>query len=328
MGKKIASTQLLAVFILSLTFYSCSKSQNKKIEPKILGETKTHVNYIGYSGKKLSVKKKPKRVILLMNSYLDLWYFAGGKAIARVQGKINIPEAAKKLEIVGLLGNPNIEKIVSLNPDLVVLNQKLKTHKNLPAILKSSGIETIEIRYANYKDFLFISELFMRINDNHKGLAKIKKIEDEIQSIIDRCPDKNNPLVLITFASANNVSSELSNGDTGTILKMLKGRNITAGSPIKGGTRVDLSIEKITSLNPDIMLVKMMGKQSKVQARLDKYYRANSSLQGIKAIKNNRLYYLPRNLFMYKPNERYPEAFRYLAAILYPEVFKMDINKK
>ncbi len=325
---KINKTALALTILLAFTFNSCSKNSAKKIEPKILGETKTHVNYIGYSGKKMSVKKKPKRVILLMNSYLDLWYFAGGKAIARVQGKINIPKEAQNLEIVGLLGNPNIEKIVSMNPDLVVLNKKLKKHKDLPAILKSSGIETIEIKYANYKDFLFISELFMRINDNHKALAKIKKIKDEIQAIIDRCPDKNNPLVLITFASANNVSSELPNGDTGLMLTMLKGRNITANSPIKGGTRVDLSIETITSMDPDIMLIKMMGKQDRVQARLDKYYKANSSLQGIKAIKDDKLYYLPRNLFMYKPNAKYPEAFRYLAAILYPEVFKMKIKKK
>lgn len=316
---------VLTFIVLSITgITSCSGGSDKPVnlKPKIIKETATHIEYSEYSGKIIKIRKKPKRVVILFSSLLDLWYFSGGKAIARVEGKINVPKAAENIEIVGTLGNPNLEKIISLKPDLVIINREMRNQRKIESFLRTSKIQFIEFSYINYHDFLFIADLFFRINGNNKSLSKIEKIRNEVNSIIAKCPDSNNPLAMITFASSNNVTAELPAGDTGTILSMLKGRNIATKSPINQGSRVDLSIEKITVMNPDIMLVKMMGKQEKVKAKLDSYFKNNSSLKEIKAIKENRIYYLPRKYFMYKPNARYPEAFRYLAEILYPEIFK------
>jgi len=313
---------IIVISMLSISL-SCSKGKVEKqyLQLKLINEDSRQVTYSGYSGKRISIKKKPKRVVVLFNSFLDLWYFAGGKAIARVNGKINVPDAAKNIEIVGNLGNPNLEKIIALKPDLVIINREMRGQRKLKGFLDSSGIKSIELSYFNYNDFLFISDLFCRINDNKKGLKKINVIKSKVDSIISRCPKSNNPLVMITFATPSNITTELPTGDTGAMLKMLNGRNIAKDSPIKKGIRVDMSIETITAMNPDIMLVKMMGRQEQVETRMNSYFQNNSSLNGIKAIKNKKIYYLPRTYFMYKPNARYPEAFLYLAKILYPEIF-------
>ncbi len=321
-GNRKKTVIILSICLTALL--SCSKGNTGRESqiPVLLNETADTVSYSDYSGKTVTVKKHPKRVVVLFNSFLDLWYFAGGKAVARVKGEINVPPAAEKVEIVGTLGNPNLEKIVSLKPDLVIVNREMKNQRKINSFLTSGDIPFIEISYINYNDFLFISDLFCRINGSVQGLKKIEKIKSDINGIVSKCPDKGNPLVMITFASANSITAELPGGDTGTILKMLKAKNIATSSPVKNGSRIDMSIEKITAMNPDIMLVKMMGTQDAVQARLKDYFKSNSSLKEIRAVKNDRVYYLPRELFMYKPNEKYPEAFEYLAKILYPVTFK------
>ncbi|MBG0765459.1 MAG: ABC transporter substrate-binding protein, partial [Tissierellales bacterium] len=48
---------------------------------------------------------------------------------------------------------------------------------------------------------------------------------------------------------------------------------------------------------------------------------SNDAWNSLTAVKEGRVYYLPKDLYLYKPNARYPEAFKGLAEIVYPEVF-------
>ncbi len=316
-NKKIIVTMIALIFA-ALTSCKENKKTEKKYSLKFLSETQNKVDIRYYDGEKLSIKKNPKRVIIITNPLLGIWYFAGGKAMGKIRGKINVPPQAQKLELVGTLGHPNLEKIISLKPDLVIMSTHKHGQGKLIPFLKEGKIPYLALSYNNYHDFLVISDLFCRLNNNPRGLQKIEEIKSEVKNIIARCPE-NKQLSLITFASANGITAELPQGDTGMILEMLRGNNITQISPLKRGTRVEMSIEKITEMNPDVMFVKQHGKSEK---RLRDFLHSNTSLKSIKAMKNNRLYFLPRELFLYKPNERYPDAFMYMAKILYPKKFK------
>ena len=313
----------ITVFLLIIFSMGCGRSEQsrKNIKPAVTFEDSSTVKFHDENNRRFTVKKNPKRAVFLFNSLLDLWYFTGGTAEARVTGDISVPPGARNIETIGSVGNPNLERITALNPDLVVLYKGMRNHRKLLSFFKQSKIPYIILRYQHYEDFLFISDLFFRVNGNNGGLSKIKKIDNEIKNIINKCPDTDNPLVMIAFATSGSISSELPSGDTGRMLKMLKARNVAEKSPVEGATRVDISLERITSLNPDIMLVKTMGDPEKAKARMTPFLKSNNALEGINAVKNGRIYYLPREYFMYKPNSRYPEAFRFLASILYPSVF-------
>ncbi len=45
----------------------------------------------------------------------------------------------------------------------------------------------------------------------------------------------------------------------------------------------------------------------------------NPTYQKFKAIKENKIYFLPKNLFSYKPNKNWGKAYEYLANLLYPK---------
>ena len=40
------------------------------------------------------------------------------------------------------------------------------------------------------------------------------------------------------------------------------------------------------------------------------------------AVKNGNLVVLPKELFHYKPNDRWDDSYEYLAKIIYPEIFR------
>ena len=57
-----------------------------------------------------------------------------------------------------------------------------------------------------------------------------------------------------------------------------------------------------------------------LKERFEKEFMQRPEWKSLQAVKNNRVHFLPGDLFLYMPGPRYPEAFRYLAKLLYPEM--------
>ena len=58
-----------------------------------------------------------------------------------------------------------------------------------------------------------------------------------------------------------------------------------------------------------------------VKEYLKENFENNPAFSSLKAVKNSNYILLPKDLFHYKPNNRWDESYEYLAKILYPEVF-------
>ncbi|MCM1988721.1 ABC transporter substrate-binding protein [Oceanirhabdus seepicola] len=291
----------------------------------IISETEDSITYKDPLENEVNLKKKPERVIVLQNSILDLWYLAGGEAIARVKGETNVPEEAMDLETVGGAFSPSLEKILSLKPDLVILSSVTSKHRELKDALEENNIPALFINANNkpYKSFNETLYLFTRLTDKKDIFdSKIADIRNEIDLIKEKVEDEKKPKVAIIFSSTRSVSTELPSSLTGEILEMLNGENIVKETKVEGATKVDFSIERIIERDPDIIFITTMGDLEKVNKRIKEDIEGNEAWGSLRAVKEGKVYYLPKELFTYKPNERYPEAVEYIAKILYPEVFK------
>ena len=100
-------------------------------------------------GQSVAVTKKPKRTVILLTSLLNLWYEANGNAIARCNGKLNVPENALILPEVGTFNHPNVEKIIALEPDLVIASDLAAFRAMIP-ILEQNHIEYAYFNYVNF----------------------------------------------------------------------------------------------------------------------------------------------------------------------------------
>lgn len=299
-----------------------SSGEQKKPE-FIKSESDSQITILDPLGNEVTIDKKPQRVAILMNSILDLWYMAGGKAIARVDGTENVPPEAESVESLGSLGSPNIEKIVALKPDLVIMTSTMAAQCEMKDILEQNKIKYLYVNYRVYQDFIDYLDLFTRLNgreDIFKGA--IAEMKASVAETAGKVSGQKPPKVLILFATTKSVTCELPTGLTGDMASILGADNIVSDSPVKEDTKVEFSMERIVERDPDIILITTMGDAEKAKARVKEDIETNQAWAGLRAVKEGNVVYLPKELYIYKPNARYPEAVENLAKILYPGVYK------
>ncbi len=84
-----------------------------------------------------------------------------------------------------------------------------------------------------------------------------------------------------------------------------------------GALSEGLSLEHVLVRQPDVILIVPQGDEEAAIAYMNSVFE-QSGWRDLEAIKNNRFTYLPKDLFHYKPNARWDEAYRYLTDLLYP----------
>jgi iron complex transport system substrate-binding protein len=319
---KNSLTVFLCIFIISSFAFAAGQEASGTVEEAEAPVTIDKVTYTEWDGTVVNLSKNPERVIVLLNSLLDLWYLSGGTAVARVKGSINVPEEAKDIVDLGSFSTPNVEQIFALEPDLVIFSGSSSSQIKVRELVEQNKIESVSVRYTNYADFMPILELFTDLTGRKDIFdAKIADIRQQVDSIVSKVPGGKKPKVFILFSSSKSVSAELPVGGTGTLVEMMGAENIVSTSPVENATRIDFSLEQKVVRDPDIVLIKTMGNIEKAKERIKKDVSDNDAWAGLRAVKEGRVYYLPKDLFMYKPNARFPEAFEYLGKIFYPGVF-------
>lgn len=327
---------VIGLLVLALSFTACTKEvavvdNNQVIEEDIkegdqygITINEDTVSYVDGSGEEVVIDKKPKRTIVLFSSFLDIWMRNGGELVGMVEdtsGEV-IP-GTEGVETVGKTGAFSLEKIISLEPDLVILSANTSSQMELVPTLKDNGIQVISIDYKFLDDYFKTVRLFSAIN-NREDLYEVNSLQvrKDVDEIIEKAPKDNPPKIFIMFASGKSIASRGSDTTVGEILADLNTINI-ADAPNDLLDDKNFSIEKIIEEDPDFIFVQTMGSDmDKVNQRIKADVESNPAWSSLSAVKNDRYIFLPKDLYTYKANHRYPEAYENLAKILYPEVFK------
>lgn len=303
---------LLVTIILGITLavVGCNKEEIKEIKQQ-------------EQNIEITIEKKPKKVICLYNSYLDLWYDAGGEVIGRITTRGEVPEEAKDVEIVGSMMTPNIEKIISIEPDLVILRSGISSQRRIIPLLEENKISYLDVEYDNFDEYLETFKIFTDINEREDlYIEKGLKLKEDIENIITKVPKEEKPTVLLLYATANSVEVKLPTSFVGDMLQDLGAENIAYDTKLIDEETTTFSMEKIIERNPDYIFVQTGGDVEKTKDRLIKDVESNPAWNYLNAVKEGKYIFLPKELYHYKPNDRYDEAYEGLAKILYPNVFK------
>jgi iron complex transport system substrate-binding protein len=281
------------------------------------------VSFTDGTGEEITINKNPERTIILFASFLDIWTRNGGELVGMVEDTSEraIP-GTEGVETVGKTGAISLEKIISLKPDLVILSSNTTSQMEMVPQLKQNNIPVIAFDYKFKDDYYKIVKLFSAINEREDLYEEnAVSIEKEIQDIIEKTKNSNPPKVFLMYASSRNLSARGSNTTIGEIVRDLNAINIVDG-PNDFLEDQSFSMEKLIKEDPDFILVQNHGSdQEKVMERIKEEAESNPAWGSLSAVKNDRYIFLPKDLFTYKANHRYAEAYEYLAKILYPEVF-------
>lgn len=281
------------------------------------------INFVDAYGKKQVIHKKPQRVVCLYNSFADVWYSLGGEIIGRIESTTSLPKAYLNAEVVGDMGGVNVEKLLSLEPDLVLIASNIDGQTRVIPILEQNKIEYMCLQYESVEEYLTILKLFGEIIGNQDKYQQVaSKVRKDVNSVIAKVPKDKEPSVLLLFGSTRSVTVKTQFSTVGAMLKDLGARNIAYDSRLTSEQMEAFSMERVLQEDPDFIFVQTMGDDiGKILDRVRQDIESNPAWNTLTAVKEGRYIVLPKDLYLYKANIRYGDAYRGLAKILYPESF-------
>ena len=272
------------------------------------------------AGRQVVLPKKPERVVSLSPSYLGLIEAVDGKIIGRATSKTGtIPESMKSVAEVGFVYNVNTESVVGLKPDLVLASKS--QHEKLIPLLESNKINVVEFDAKTYDE---VKKTITMLGDIYgtadKAKAKNAALDNQINEIIKKLP-KDKKKIVIMHATASSVTVEGSRSIAGCVSDILGFDNVAAASLKGKSDKTPYSMESLVGQDPEVIFITSMGKADEIENRLRADFKNNPAWNSLKAVREGHVYVLPENLFLINPGLQYPEAVKFMAQQVYPEVF-------
>lgn len=302
-----------------------TKPEEKETAPKEETKSLFPLTVTDDKGREITLEKMPKKVAALSGTTLYIYGLTGGTPIAGPSLSKNAPKPEGLGEIVelGHMANMDVEKLISLNPDFVLL-QSMQA-KLIPVLEENN----IPYYYFNAKSLEEIKEkimVFSKFSD-HEEKAKeiIQKMDANIEATLAKISGKEMPQIAIMHVTGRGLSLKLSNSIAGDCAKMLGLKNITEGlTPEKMGMdSVTFDLEMLVAKNPErIFITSMVSQDENVEEVLKKHLQDSTAWSSLDAVKNGKVHYLPQSHFLFNPVDHYDEAIEMMAKDLWPEAFE------
>lgn len=285
-------------------------------------ESVGEVSITDSNGSQITLDTSAPRVVAAYGSFAEAWLLAGGELCgvtqdALEQRDLGLPE---DIAVVGTVKEPNAEEIIALEPDLVLLASDITAQAEIRDVLENAGLACAFFQVDTFADYAFMMEQLCAITGREdlyeENVTQVGQQIEEAQA--NAALSSTRPNVLLIRAFSTGIKAKTDDELAGAILKDLGAHNIADDHP---SMLEDLSLEEVIAADPDYIFVTTMGDEQKALDYLNGLIQQNPAWSELSAVKEDRYIVLPKDLFHYKPNNRWGESYQYLGEILYPELF-------
>ena len=302
--EKLISVALAAVFLLT----ACSKTEESKSD----GYTFTDA-----LGREVSVTSFEKTVIA-SGSLAEIWELAGGTVYGATDDALDghslkDPDSVK---IYGDVKNPSVESIIADDADFVIFSSTIANQVELEESLSSAGVTVAYFNVESFDEYLSMLKICTDITGNSDlYTSNGEAVRERIEQAIEKSKGHDAPDILLLRAYSTGVKAKGSDNMTGQMLSDLGCVNIADSD---SSLLEELSLESIVRADPDYVFITTMGEDEQAAiAQYESTLASNPAWQELTAVKNNKVHILPKDLYHYKPNARWGEAYEKLEEILY-----------
>jgi len=258
-----------------------------------------------------------EKVVSLYGSFSEAWLQAGGTLVGVTDDAVNergldLPDA----QIIGTNKAPNLELILSLEPDWVILSADIAAQGPAMQVLEGAGIPCTAYRVDTWQDYAAMMDEFTQKTGRRDLYEQIiPPMEQEISRIIEAAKAEESPKVLLLRAYSSGAKAKGADNLAGVMLQDLGCTNLVDLHP---SLLEELSLEAIVMEDPDWILVSVMGGDEEAALNaLNETLGQNPAFQMLTAVQEGRMQVLPRDLFHYKPNARWAESYGFLYEMLF-----------
>jgi len=275
-----------SLFFLVITFLFCPTES--------LATESLAIKVIDDARRSVVLDRPAQKIISLSPHITELIYSAGaGDKLIGVDDYSNYPEAVKSIARIGDANHLDIERILSLQPDLIVAwgsgqshNQFIEQLMHLQLTVYISSPEDLEAIPHTVENLGKLAGTY----DYAKQQSQ--KFRDELIDIINEYSER--PSVTVFYEIWNQPLFTINGRHVmSKVIEICGGRNVFADLPILSP---EVSIESVISANPDVIIasgvVSRNGNGDQRPPWLDDWLQWPT----INAARNNHLYHIPPDL--------------------------------
>lgn len=303
--KKIA----VLIMVVALLLSACDKKEEK---------SDCYYRFDDSLGNEVVLEEKPQRVAVLFSSYAEIWTLAKGEMVLTVGDAVTRGFANEGIELAdsGAGLKLDLEKLVAADPDFVIVTADLSAQVEAYEMMKEAGVPCAAFREECLDDYLSILKIFADINECPEVYEEYgTKVKKEADEIIASSSGSGPSYLFIRAGSAFNSTKAKTADDhfACVMLDELGGKNIVeAGSILTD----ELSLEEIIIKDPDLIFIVPQGKEADSRNYIESLFKEDGWNE-LGAIRQGNVHFLAKELFNYKPNQNWAEAYKTLADILY-----------
>ncbi len=235
---------------------------------------------------------------------------AGDRLVANTRYCVR-PEAAKHKEKIGSVIHISVEKIISLQPDLVLATAFTRPEQIRQ--LEAAGIKVVQFRQP--ASFAEICSHFLSLGHllalEEKAKQIVSQAEAEVAEIEHETSFLPKEKVFLQVGSRPLFGS-VPTSFTNDYIVLAGGINIIADQ--KTGLT---NYEKVISQNPDVIIIAVMGSENGIAAEEKKKWQHTFI---IKAAQEKRIYVIEPNMVCSPSPVTFVQALRVIAGLIHPAI--------
>ena len=259
-----------------------------------------------------------RRVISLIPATTEMLFAMGaGDRVVAVSSYDHFPPEVERLPRVGALIDPDVERILTLRPDLVIV---YGTQLELKAKLERAQIPFYSYTHKGLADVVETMRLLgARVGVEAQANALAARIETELAAVRARVANRPRPKTLLLFGREPGSLRGLdASGGQGFLHDMLE---VAGGIDVLADQRrqsVMMSTEMVLARAPDVIVELRYARRDTTETD---DIRAWDALPAVPAVRNRRVVVLRGEEFVV-PGPRVALATERLARALHPEAFE------
>lgn len=271
--------------------------------------------YTDDAGRDINLEKTPERIISFGPSITEILFALDlDDNIVGVSDFCDYPEAAQTKQKVGNNFSPSIERIVELEPDLVMTVEHEQFNKELEGL----GIAYIVLDPEDVASILdtirLAGEITGRAKEGNRLADSIDKVISDISTSV-KGTSRPTVFFMVDGTDPNMPWTTGGNSFINDVITIAGGENI-ASDVVDDYTQI--SIEKIVAEDPDIIIIQTMtgGTPTVAVDVLEQH----PIWQELQAVKDGNIYLVNGDIVS-RPGPRIVQGLEEVARILHPEVF-------
>lgn len=323
MNNRIKSISLILAMVMLVGLVGCATDKPKETEVQDPVVQDTEVKDNGESpdsfieveddfGNVVTFEKAPEKIISMAPSHTEILFALGlGDKIVGVTSYCDYPEEALEKEKIGDFNGINLERVIELEPDLVINYGPGNEEENLR--LQEAGIQVLG----------YLPESIDEVIETIKSIGKATGVEDKAQTVTENMLEKKDE-ILEKIKDTEKVKvfyeiwhDPLQAAGAGSfmdnLINLANGDNIAKDAE---GEYPQYDLEQLVERDPEVYLTSADMPDKTVESILQR-----PGYSGITAIKEGNVYILDANITS-RPGPRIIEALEIVAKAIHPEVFK------